>query len=225
MKKKIFRLARGIGTGDVLAAMAHACKLNRLEFVGPPSTIFDHVVFVHIPKAAGSSIRSLGVYTSPGHKPYKFYEKWAKAYEKELEAFTVVRNPYTRYISAFHYLQRGGKTAIDKRFACRNKLIEFDANSFAVERLCRKRILSWMHFSPQINFVTSKDGRLGKITILQLESLAERWPEFAQRWDLAARLPLENLSTTPGSFCLSSDAKLAIRKAYADDFQTFGYEV
>ncbi len=208
---------------DRTNAIDHILRIKSVELLGPPPSLFDGIVFIHIPKAAGSSIRSLGVGTAPGHKPYRFYSKWAQIYRKELQAFAVVRHPYTRFLSAFYYLQNGGKTAMDKRWARRKRLTEYNPESFAIERLSDGDILSWMHFLPQTHFVTGNDGSVAVTDILQYERLSKSWPDFAKRVGLDARLPIRNRVGRSDSDRLSERTKTAIQDAYRCDFETFGF--
>ena len=71
------------------------------------------IVFIHIPKTAGTSIASalgremdgsfsLSHFTPSEAKKYIFQDGWERFY-----SFSVVRNPWERYISLYHYHKSG----------------------------------------------------------------------------------------------------------------------
>lgn len=184
---------------------------------GPPDTIWQApLIFIHIPKSAGSSILSLGVARTRGHQTYAFYEKWAQGREIP-PTFAVTRDPYARYLSAYRYLRNGGGNGVDRAWANRN--LHGDHNTFATEHLHRPEVQNWMHFRPQTEFL---NGVHGAVThILRLEALKDEWEPFARQYGLPETLPRKN--TTSGREELSPAARRAVRRIYADDFDQIGY--
>jgi hypothetical protein len=79
-------------------------------------SIRKKVVFIHIPKAAGSSVGELIFGTDIiGHYPYFIYEKYNKDFFREFYKFSVVRDPVERFVSAFDFVVEGGKGPADER--------------------------------------------------------------------------------------------------------------
>lgn len=67
------------------------------------------LLFIHIPKAAGTSISKVIYGKRLGHFSYSEYHSYLapKRFEK-FTAFSVVRNPYARLVSAYEYAKSGG---------------------------------------------------------------------------------------------------------------------
>ena len=72
------------------------------------------VLFIHIPKAAGSSI-SLSLYgIQVGHIPAKKYYLSNRKEFADIKSFSIVRDPINRFTSAYYFLCSGGMTLGDK---------------------------------------------------------------------------------------------------------------
>lgn len=194
----------------------------KADLFGPSREIQKRKIFIHIPKAAGSSIARTGVARTPGHKTLRYYEKWL-GNPKDLDTFAIVRNPYTRYLSAFNYLKRGGGNLLDERWATRIGLRNYDPNTFAVKMLSSPRVLRWMHFRPQVEFVRASDGSIGVQDILHFETLNKEWEDFANENRLVSELPNEKVFGKSDPFSLSPIARAHVRTVYEEDFLTFGY--
>lgn len=73
--------------------------------------ISDSLVFVHIPKTGGNSVRSLLLKNLKGNKvnpPHLTYDQIVNHDPKlsELESFCVVRNPFDRFVSTYRFIHR-----------------------------------------------------------------------------------------------------------------------
>ncbi len=88
--------------------------LNKGKFIGDTYPWEEHQVydkkfiFIHIHKAAGTSIKhSLGLMTTPrisSHTTaYWIISQKGKEWFKKMNSFTIVRNPWDRVVSAYHY--------------------------------------------------------------------------------------------------------------------------
>lgn len=78
------------------------------------------IIFKHIPKTAGESIRqimpdeTLFVGHNYYHPEYKHLYFDVEHYLKKF-VIAFVRNPYDRIVSAFHYLNSGGNSPSDEK--------------------------------------------------------------------------------------------------------------
>lgn len=115
------------------------------------------VVFIHVPKTAGTSIaQALGV--CPGHIPVSRYiardpDRFARAF-----SFGFVRNPWSRAHSSFNYLRSaiGLNTSPDVRWS-EEHLASYDTfEAFVLalrDKSTRRKILRWRHFRAQADWM------------------------------------------------------------------------
>ncbi|MFL9782885.1 sulfotransferase family 2 domain-containing protein [Vibrio cyclitrophicus] len=121
----------------------------------------NKVIFVHVPKAAGNGITySLFDRPSSGHYFLSKYLDDSKAKFDDYFKFTVVRNPWDRFVSAFHYLNNddGGIGVWDVEF---RDLYLSDCKDFKsfVDKMIKDdnfkyKVIKWTHFIPQHTFLT-----------------------------------------------------------------------
>ena len=107
-------------------------------------------VYVHIPKCAGNTVKS--VLNIPNHDHSGIAQKYISDYFK----FAFVRNPWDRFISAYEYIKGGG-------WKQNNPDQDWDKpdcdaiNSFSSLKEFARNPKVWtgmMHFRPQFNYVT-----------------------------------------------------------------------
>lgn len=190
-------------------------------------------VFIHIPKTGGTSVETSRLFrqTISGKAPYGHAtaNRMQKSYPREFAdyfKFTVVRNPYTRLISAYNYLAKGGGNAYDREmFEQHMQLPENEINQFCQQKLSSS-IGRVIHLRPQYQYLYSP---LGKLLIEHIyaqenldESLTRMFPEqFDLEWEQkqlrkGASVDYRNL-LDPASIEL-------IQSVYAADFTCLGYD-
>lgn len=79
----------------------------------------SRVIFIHVPKAAGSSVKT-ELYGRPqyGHRRIAEFQAYDRRKTAEFFKFAFVRNPWDRLLSAHAYLTGGeGTSGRDRRFA------------------------------------------------------------------------------------------------------------
>ena len=169
-------------------------------------------VFVHVAKAAGTSISTLVTpYCIAGeksvtlklfsrvnlvpnwrwhhyriHTPLRTVEKrMPKKLYNEFVKFAVVRNPWDRLVSMYHYKKQGR----GHQFRMVKKLGSFS------------NWLRWMGQLPQsspyklqVNMLQQRDGTIGVNHILRFESLSKQWNEFSKVIGVEKQLPKLNTS-------------------------------
>lgn len=79
------------------------------------SFVEKECVFIAVPRAASSSIcQCVFGHMAGGHKTVEDYQRLFGPWFRWYFVFTFVRNPYTRLVSAYDYLRKGGHPAWPK---------------------------------------------------------------------------------------------------------------
>src|SRR5699024_2403391 len=136
------------------------------EISNPYSQLEDEnkIIFVHIPKTAGNAITK-SLYNKPaaGHdKLIKYKESNEEKYRSYFK-FCIVRNPWDRMVSAYHYLKEGGKGGNDADFANTYLSSINDFKEFVYKLQNKKfknKVLNWIHFVPQYAFVCDEKDNI-----------------------------------------------------------------
>ena len=189
-----------------------------------------YIAFIHIPKNGGCSIKSLfnnhGTFLNFSHKSAReIKEEIGIGLWKECYTFTVVRNPWSRILSAFSFFQRGGIEKFndsekaealgineDKDF---NEWIIENKENFLNSKFPFAGTAGWMHFKKQTQYVNHPIDE-----IFKLEDFNEEEIIFPFR----RLIPHENKSFHEYySVIYEKEAKDIISEAYEKDITAFEY--
>lgn len=124
------------------------------------------VVFVHVPKAAGTSISQSLYGRSVGHYSAADVKRFAPACLSNLPSFAVVRNPWSRCLSAYRFAILGGGGGDGPRVAATNpaqyQIPSFRSFSAFVEEWLAGWDVSKLDaiFQPQWPYVCDNHGNL-----------------------------------------------------------------
>ncbi len=203
-------------------------------------------IFVHIPKTAGSSIENallpycsvhpwkglnfqisrLPIRQSPEKVILRRHvtARWAKiklppeVFDSYIK-FAVVRNPYDRAISHFHWQQEDPT----QRHYERTKKMSFLDYLQDYER--RQRF----HDERQVRYVTDASGRLMVDYLIRFENLAEEFGLLMKKvgLDKEISLPWDNRSQRKGyeEYFADPEVLALTRKIFARDFEFLGYDL
>lgn len=201
-------------------------------------------IFVHISKTAGSSLkRTLAPYChqpprdglrrllshlplreDPASVAFRVHTtaRWARmkisprVFDR-YTAFTVVRNPFDRAVSNYHFLQQRPEHHSHRHV----RQMTFD------QYLKFLKAQRWMRNPTQRYRVTDTRGRLLCTPILRFESLQHDFAELCRRLGIARGNALghSNPSTHRPyqQYYESRAARAAVVDLFAQDFDTFGY--
>lgn len=144
--------------------------------------------------------------------------------------FTIVRNPYTRLVSAYKQMQLHRlpfaaysfeQFCLDAQRECATYL---DARgSFAMDRRANVFLL------PQYVFVCDREARLCLVPrVLKFESLEAEWAALRRDWRTECayppQLPHKNASSSRGKVTWTPALADIVFCTYQRDFEWFGYE-
>ena len=160
-------------------------------------------VYIDIPRTGCGSISS--IIGGGGHKTAtvmqeRLGKKWDEAY-----TFAFVRNPFDRFVSAFHNL------GLEK---------ECDINDFIKDSkgiMEKEQIL----FMPQVDWIV-KGGKVQVDFVGRYEDLQRDWKKVRKVLGIKDVLPHLN-RTTVKKHVLNSESKGLLSELYKEDFKTFGY--
>lgn len=185
-------------------------------------------IFVHIPKCGGMAVgTALFGHGQLSHRPISDYqiiftpEEFASFYK-----FTVVRNPWDRLVSGWHYLRGQGGTDGDRAWASRYLSIYADFEDFVMNGLHRRHILKRQHFRPQYGFVCLPGhDRILVDQVCRVESLQQDIDQVCQRIGLAP-VSVEKINASKHRDFRSyytPEMRARVAQVYARDIALFGY--
>lgn len=183
-------------------------------------------IFVHVPKCAGVSIaKSIFGNLAGGHATL---DEYVNIFEPKCIVnyfkFTIVRNPWDRLVSAFHFLKKGGFNEEDKDWA-RSELEQFNNfDEFVKGWLNKENIWKWPHFRPQYHYIIEKKEKVQMDFVGFLENIDEDFQYITRR--LGVDSPLENANKGKHDDYRSYYNEVTMRivsEVYDTDIKLLGY--
>lgn len=183
-------------------------------------------IFVHIPKAAGLSIcQSIFNNYGAGHYSLSDYQNiFSKRIFKAYFKFTIVRNPYSRFESAYYYLKNGGFDTRDRIWAEENLMPYADINEFVQHWLNSKTMFEMVHFKPQTYFLKDQSGEINLDFIGRLENIQEDYDFIKKKLGVTSILKKINTAKAKNDkIRLDIKSKEKIYQLYKHDFELLNY--
>ena len=184
-------------------------------------------IFIHIPKTAGLSIKSMYGINTPfscvvHHATYKQVEKAAGfEFMKKTTTFACCRNPYTRFASAFSFCQT---PALIHNYPGKGFDTE-DINKYISKHLKEEDIENNLFFKRQHVFLANSEGHIELDYLMRFEDLDEDWEVISDAL-YGNPAPLRRHHHNTGSadkHSLSIKSKSKLYSLYKEDFETFNY--
>ncbi|WP_101676227.1 sulfotransferase family 2 domain-containing protein [Alloalcanivorax mobilis] len=186
-------------------------------------------IYVHIPKAAGTSINQSIYGRTLGHyKAYEIKAKFPKLYQ-ECFVFSVTRNPWDRVVSAYRFAKMGstGSMAVSNPFSYKiDAFRSFDA--FIHEWLVYKELkdLDFI-FQPQYLFVTDLSGSVIVDHLGRLDRINDTIKAVQEV--LSVNMNMQNINVTSSDsnykkYYQSNDTVNTVARLYAKDVSLFKYD-
>ena len=188
-------------------------------------------IWIHVPKNAGTSLRSALEFDNVGHVPIARYAAQDRQATERYFKFAVVRNPWDRLHSSFSYLRRfkTGDTFPDAIYADRylRQFDDFEAFVLALADDGEKRkLLDYTHMLPQCYWLTLPGDRAPCMDYLaRFENLETAFSDLSRRFNAAVELPKLNQGATKDySELYTKRMRDIVAEVYACDIEAFGYE-
>lgn len=188
-------------------------------------------IFIHIPKTAGTSIATMLDIKRARHIRLDRYATFDGQRCKRSYKFCFVRNPYDRLLSAYSYLHAAiGKNQSPDVIWAGKMLADFpDFEAFVLrlrDRKFRKAILSYIHFLPQVSWISLSNRPAQMDFIGRFETLDVDAAKICAHFGLDEDLPKTRISThNEYKSEYSHEMCEIVFSIYRDDFKTFGYEI
>jgi len=192
------------------------------------------VLFVHIPKNAGGSMKAMlydaslwGAIRS-GHIPVIAYEAYARDRLRRTVIVCCVRNPWDRLFAAYTFLQNGGLHESDRQWAAAhlNKYATFGAFVHDLKKPAVARcVLNQPHFSPQHVWLRDSHGTLRASIVLRMECLKGEVKRLGKALGtkLTMRYHRRRSDHPPYTTVYSNKMVDIVQQLYAADISLFDY--
>ena len=174
--------------------------------------------FIHVNKCGGSSVERLCGLPRLHDTALERRRAVGAARWDAMFKFALVRNPYERALSLYRYRVKRGRGGMGDGH------ISFDdwVQAAIVEHNPRYYDKPLM-FAPAHAWLADETGKLMVDEIIRLEEIDQAWPRIAGKIGAPPVMAHENRTEKTGGPVMSPASKAAIAKAYAIDFEAFGY--
>lgn len=190
------------------------------------------IVFVHIPKAAGTSINQTLYGRFMGHPPAVTIRRWAPRDVVHLPSFAVTRNPWARVVSAYRFAKTGAGLGTGLVAGMRRP-DQYRTNEFATferfvqEWLAQRNILAADGvFQPQWRFVCDTNRTVLVDHLGKVEDLSSTYEFILDTVGAEVRFPHANLSGPSVDYrdYYDSSTRRTVATIYEEDIRLFGYD-
>lgn len=209
-------------------------------------------VFIHIPKAGGTSIESIlcdfplfkyqlvNKYNWYGnirnkeikyeldHSTMAYIKKNCKYYDNTYFSFTIVRNPYARLVSEYHYCKYQYSRFIKNTTTFKDFILELQEKFPTIIKDKEKNHLYVSHYMPQYLF--THNYRKIKIIdkIYKLENINKEWKDICKILSIEKELIKSEKNSSKFEYdykeYYDEELKNIVYELYKDDFEIFNYE-
>lgn len=206
-------------TGDIperLIGLSIPVPLNKKRRQRLASIRSSGVLFIHIPKNAGTSL-SMALYGHViRHDTIRYYEHVAPEFMYSAITVAIMRNPVERFISAYRFAKSGGTAYRQVSAPFRSKYMSFQSIESALECVENSKTPFEVDhiFRPQSWYITDRVGRLAVQHLVDISDLAQLQRLLPN--SKIASLPQINRSHSP-DVEVSALQRARICRIYQDD--------
>jgi hypothetical protein len=196
-----------------------------------PDWLRAGVVFIHVPKAAGTSISEALYGRFLGHVRAADVKRWASPAVRSLPFVGVTRNPWDRLVSAYRFVRRGGGVGGANAGGVwrpeQYQIPQFETfERFITEWLSRRdpKKLDYV-FQPQSQFLCDDKGGIIVDHLGRFEDLESTSDYLRQALPTLSPISQSNRSGAPVDYRGFYTPKLAdlAGSIYREDVARFGY--
>lgn len=177
------------------------------------------LLFIHIPKNGGTSIKRSLYASDPGHATVRFYDLIAPDLLSGATSFALLRDPVDRFLSGYDFLMNGGGSdvsilpAVLRRLSGIRSIDDFLGHLESIGG-------DWLKVDtfarPQWWYIADKEGRIRVSKLWLLSEQNSDVARFLDDWELPA---MSHVNKTPRVSRQLSEEQLArLERIYAPDF-------
>lgn len=182
------------------------------------------IVFIHVPKNAGTTISTQLYGGHIGHRAARFYRACDPAFFASHPSFAISRDPVSRFRSAFHYARAGGSPDVPASDAVRRFAQGFDSALECARVIAdlgpERRDRLDPVFRSQMHYVGDGAGQVLVDRVFRLEDLQGEFDFARHHFSLAEKRNAGGASARAEE---DPELGLAVAKAYPEDFELLGY--
>lgn len=181
-------------------------------------------IFIHIPKAAGTSIAVALYGEDPWHYDIRYYRDHFKVKFDKYTKFAFIRNPFDRLFSSYRYsfIQHKRHSTTSVAFVTKyNTFEDFVLNWVSVEN-----IKNHYFFKPQVDYLCDENGRLIIDFVGRFETLYEDYKIISNILSSSKELIKSNSSGEELIYknFYSCNMIEIVNSVYYDDLELFNYK-
>lgn len=211
-------------------------RLFKLGLLKNPFVRKDHeleCIFLHVPKAAGTSLRKSVYHSKSFHIPSLRYKAVCPVRFESYFKFFFVRNPWDRLLSAYEYLKikcRADMSFPDHRWAASN-LTKYNSFAEFVSSLehggMRKKVKQYIHFRDQLDWICDSDTSRTLLVdfVGRYETIQRDYERLGEILGLSGSLPVERQNLKPKDYRQAYSTKMIdiVSDIYREDISRLGY--
>lgn len=190
------------------------------KIFGPPTyNLEDRVVFIHINKTGGSSVKN-ALKLPRGHRTALEEiqnigrEEWDKRF-----TFAFVRNPWEKVVSHYHFRVKTNRTNLAEKKISFKKWVKLTYGEQDPHYYNNPKM-----FQPQIKWVSDEQGNILVDQIYRFEKLNEHFDELCRQLNIKAKLPyLKKSKHVHYSTYYDDESRQIIEEWFAEDIEKFEY--
>ncbi|MGJ8682411.1 sulfotransferase family 2 domain-containing protein [Paraglaciecola sp.] len=185
-------------------------------------------IFIHIPKAAGTSIARAIYGMNVGHRKAVDYQKISKNEYSKYFTYSFVRNPWDRVVSAYNFARQSGTKYVQPipnpiyQSELFNDFETFITQWLPSADLSKEDVV----FAPQYWYIYDKNMNCLIDYIGRIETLDLDLKELEKKLDIEITIEQLNKSNRAKSYreYFNDDTKKIVEKVYQKDIELFQYE-
>ena len=187
-----------------------------------------YVIFIHVPKAAGSSIktsfRNVPNFLDWEHRSYYAFKYLLGAQYFQSFSFAFVRNPWDRLVSEYFFIKKR-LNPLHQAFYDRYLSKYSTFSDFVNDWLSINNIFSYNFFIPQCHFITNSEQKIMVDYVARFENIESEIKVLSEK--IGHSIELSHYNKTEHDdyrSYYSQSAKEKVLMVYQKDIDLFQYE-